>query len=98
MAVAVHSNFFKTLPVMEEVAPEKAEIAWLIYDLQFDKAANQFNLKRNRTVFTAFHSALSKITSAEAGPISAFIDFLQSKLDEKLEPPETATIRDSTLT
>ncbi|MBZ0305519.1 MAG: hypothetical protein K8I82_05575 [Anaerolineae bacterium] len=43
-AVALHRGFFDTLPVMNEVAPQEAEIAWLIYDLTLDETQNQYQL------------------------------------------------------
>lgn len=98
MAVAVHSSFFRTLPAMEETTQEKAEIAWLIYEMDLDTSNNRYALRRSATKFTAFDLALKRITSPEPGALAEFIDQLQSKLDEKLEPPETATLTEESLT
>ena len=98
MAVAVDSNFFRTLPVMDEVAIEQAEMAWLIYDLEHDARQNRYYIKHHRTVYTQFQAALSKITTAEPGDVQDFMDILQAKLDEKLEngtSPDAPTLLDA---
>lgn len=84
------------LPELPEVAPEKAEIAWFLYDLDFDKKTNRFNLVPYRTVYTAFEPALLKITTAPAGPLEEFLATLQAKLDEQLQnnAPDAPTLQD----
>lgn len=93
-AVALHKSFYATLPELPEVEPEKADIAWFLYSLEFDPQNNRFNLQRDRTVYTAFEPALLRITTAPAGPIEDFINQLQSKLDNHLSPPEAPTLQD----
>lgn len=83
-AVALHKGFYETLPELPEVAPEKAEIAWFLYDLEFDKTANRFKLAPYKTIYTAFEPALLRITTAPAGPVENFVAILQEKLDEHL--------------
>jgi hypothetical protein len=84
MAVALDRAFFSTLPTLEEVSPEEAEIAWLIYDLQKDVAANCYKMVRERIVYTRFEAALLKITRSEAGDESAFLAQLQTRLNRRL--------------
>lgn len=95
-AVALHKEFYATLPALPEVAPGKAEIAWFLYDLEFDKKTNRFNLVPYKTVYTAFEPALLKITTAPAGPLEDFIAILQDKLDEQLQSnaPDAPTLQD----
>lgn len=96
-AVAVDSNFFSTLPHMDEVDQNEAEMAWLIYDVNHVPQQNRFQLVRSKTVYTRFNSALDKITKAEPGDIQSFIEQLQEKLDEKLEDgssPDAPTLLD----
>lgn len=100
-AVAVQSTFFATLPELQEVPPEEAELAWLLYDLEFDPTQNRYQLVHSRTVHTTFDAAVRRITTAEAGPIAAFVEHLQEKLDQQLDnsnPPDTSTLADSGLT
>jgi len=95
--VAVDSNFFNTLPQIDEVDPQEAEMAWMIYDLQHNSEQNRYQLTRTRTVYTMFNAALSRITIAEVGDIQKFTELLQAKLDEKLEdgnPPDTHALLD----
>ena len=84
-AVALHTNFYDTLPSLEEVEPDQADIAWLIYDLVPIEGQNTLQLQLMRIVYTLFKPALDRITVAEPGPIDTFMDILQDKLDEKLE-------------
>lgn len=92
-AVALHSSFFDTLPLLPEILPAQADVAWLIYDLIPNKRTGKFQLAKQRTVYTKFESALAKITVAEAGPVDKFVAHLQEKLDEKLETaPNNRTI------
>ncbi len=96
-AIALHSGFYKTLPKLPEVKPDKADIAWLIYDLQLEATRHRYNLTLSDTVYTAFKPALDRITVPEPGPTDSFIEHLQSKLDEKLDdgnPPDEPTLND----
>jgi hypothetical protein len=83
-AVALHRNFFDTLPVLPEVKKTKADIAWLIYDLKEIKSKKCFSLRRYKTVYTPFSAALERISKSEAGDVSDFLQMLQAKLDEQL--------------
>lgn len=93
-AVAIHKSFFDTLPELPEIKPEKADIAWFLYDLKFDQEMNRYILHKTNTVYTAFQPALLKITQAPAGPIEEFTRLLQSKLDDRLNPPDAPTLQD----
>jgi hypothetical protein len=85
LAVALDSIFFNTLPKLEEVEKNLAEIAWLIYDIRHDSKNNKYDLELTKIVYTKFEQALDKITRSDAGNIEEFIGILQSKLDECLE-------------
>ena len=89
-AVAVHRGFFETLPQMAEVAQNVADLAWLVYDLKFQKGSKRFKLTRSRIVYTQFRPTLLTITTAEPGPVEDFVSHLQAKLDAKLENPPDA--------
>jgi hypothetical protein len=92
--VALNRAFYDTLP---EVAQNEADIAWLIYDLEFLQEQNRYQLVPYKTIYTQFGPALQKITTPQAGPIEEFEGELQSKLDEKLEnnyPPDAPTLAD----
>ena len=96
-AIALHSSFFETLPTLPRVSREIADVAWLIYELVYDEVNHRHNLTLVETVYTAFKSALEKITTAEAGEVRTFVDHLQNKLDEKLEdgnPPDAPTLNE----
>ena len=52
-AVALNKGFFNTLPKLPEVPKDKADIAWLIYDLKPpEKAGQHYELFLERTVYT----------------------------------------------
>jgi hypothetical protein len=84
MAVAVDSQFFATLPSMEAVDRNEAELVWLVYDLNLDLVENRRHLTLTQTVYTRFIPALDKITRSEPGNIQDFIEVLQAKLDKAL--------------
>lgn len=95
MAVVLHSGFYATLPQLQEVGAETANVAWLVYDLDLDAANNRRKLTLARMVHTDFGSVLARIAEPEPGPVEAFIEVLQDKLDEKLEDqnaPDAPTI------
>ena len=100
-AVAVQRVFFDTLPDLQEVSPEKADLAWMLYDLKLEPAQNRYQLVHSRTVYTSFEAAVRRITTAEAGSIDFFVAQLQEKLDQQLEsnnPPDAPTLADPSLT
>lgn len=84
MAVAVDSQFFATLPIMDEVDIGEAELAWLVYDLKHDPTNNRKHLTLAKIVYTRFNAALDKITRSEPGNVQGFIDLLQEKLNKVL--------------
>ena len=88
-AVALNKSFFETLPPLKTVSKSKADISWLIYDLQLVKEDGQerFTLTKVDEVFTEFEPALASITTSSPGNIDDFINLLQEKLDEQLETP-----------
>lgn len=88
-AVALNKSFFETLPPLKKVSKSKADISWLIYDLQLVKEDEQerFTLTKIDEVFTEFEPALVSITTSLPGNIDDFINLLQEKLDEQLETP-----------
>jgi hypothetical protein len=95
--VALHHAFFETLPKLAEVDKEEADIAWLVYELDFIEDQNRFQLVPYQTVYTQFRPALQQITTPEAGSLSDFMNELQTKLDEKLDnnyPPDAPTLTD----
>ncbi len=94
-AVAVHSAFYETLPKLPEVAPGRADLAWLIYDLVFDERSRRYNQVHTRTVYTEFQAALNKITISEPGSVEKFLATLQDKLDKKLEGASLLELADA---
>ena len=82
MAVAVHRAFFETLPVMPQVEPGQAEIAWFVYDLVYDEAANRYQLKHGETRYTRFQDALNTITMSQAGDVADFEKYLLGRINK----------------
>jgi len=73
------------LPQLPEAEKSRADIAWLIYDLQHDPTANSYQLINTQTVYTEFQAALEKISVPDVGFVTNFVEVIQEKLDEKLE-------------
>lgn len=92
MAVAVHHGFFEQLPKMETVEQKDADIAWMIYDLVFDKKVSLFSLQLSEIQYTKFQTALNRITMPEVGDVGQFAKSLEIRVKNgKLfgEPPES---------
>jgi len=98
-AVVLQKRFFQTLPKMPSVDVERADIAWLIYELKPEPEANRFTLVQEEVVYTEFGPALDRIIRPEPGNIQDFIEVLQEKLDEQLDgnPPDAPTLTDAVL-
>ncbi len=92
MAVAVQRSFFRTLPTLQPVTPEQAQIAWLIYDLEPDPNDNRYHLVRTDTVYTEFKSALNTITTPGIGDEQDFINKLQARVAPKKAVPDTTRL------
>jgi len=54
IAVAVNRSFYETLPAFDEVERDRANIAWLVYDLKRDSQENCYHLERHKVVHTDF--------------------------------------------
>jgi len=91
IAVALNKCFFDTLPPLKAVDKSKADIVWLIYDLDMTREGEQVRYKLTKTdeVFTEFVPALMSITTPVPGAIDNFVKLLQEKLDEQLETSPT---------
>ncbi|MFQ5751687.1 MAG: NotI family restriction endonuclease [bacterium] len=98
-AVVLQKCFFETLPELPLVDPDKAEVAWFLYDLEKSTEASKFDLVLRDTIFTQFTSAMERVTTPEPGDFDQFVEVLQEKLDEKLDghPPDNRTLLDETL-
>lgn len=95
IAVALDEGFFATLPVLRETDSGHADVAWLVYTLDFDNTKDRYLLRRRKSVYTVFSESLDQITRPDVGGPTEFIERLQEKLDEKLEngnPPDTRTM------
>lgn len=94
--VALQKAFFETLPTMPTTTKSKANIAWFLYDLVFDKELKQNTLVLTETVYTEFEPALLKVTTPEPGDLKDFINILQNRLDEHLDknPPNAPSLTD----
>jgi hypothetical protein len=82
MAVVLDTNFYSTLPTLEEADKSEADIAWLVYDLIPEPAQNRNLLTLQKTVYTKFESALMTITQFEAGDETLFIERLHKKIQD----------------
>ncbi len=91
LAVALNKSFFDTLPPLTKVSRHKADIAWLIYDLELTAlgGSERYTLKKVGEVYTEFEPALLSITTPVPGKIDDFMNMLQGKIDGQPETPPT---------
>jgi len=80
-AVALSRPLFEELPAFQTVAPEDADVAWLVYELGQQSASGNPSLRKWKTAYTTFREAHSKITRSNPGEIGSFVAELQRKLD-----------------
>jgi hypothetical protein len=94
--VALQKSFFDTLPKLPTTTRSKADIAWFLYDLEFNKELKQNSLVLKNIVYTEFEPALLRVTTPEPGAVSDFINILQNRLDEHLDknPPDAPSLTD----
>lgn len=97
-AVVLNRGFFETLPTLDPVSPQAADMAWLVYDLVLEPGANVYRLQHVETVYTQFGPALNRIATTTPGSLDDFTAALQTRLDEKLEnddnPPDAPSLTD----
>lgn len=82
MVVVVDIPFFETLPDFPTVPKEKADICWLVYQLNDD--SKRFELTLSKKVYSGFDDTLKKLGTPEVGSETDFIAELEKKLDKKL--------------
>lgn len=87
MAVALDSTFFRTLPDLQEVPKEDANIAWLVYDLVPSLSNSRYTLRKTKTVYTRFAEALRARARPTAGSVDDFMKALQAEIDKDIEFP-----------
>ena len=87
MAVALDSTFFRTLPDLQEVQKEDANIAWLVYDLIPNLPNSRYTLRKTKTVYTRSVDVLKRRTRPTAGSVNDFLKTLQAKVDDNIEFP-----------
>lgn len=98
-AVVLQKSFFQTLPEMPSVDIDRADIAWLLYELKKEPHEDRFSLVQKEIVYTEFEPALDRIVRSEPGNVEDFLKVLQEKLDEQLNenPPDAPIFTDIVL-
>ncbi len=91
-AVAIQTDFFKTLPSLREVSKEEADLAWFLFDLSLDQERLTYNLFLSKVVYTRYEACLDILVTTDPGEEQDFIALLQRKLDQKLAKEENTEI------
>ena len=82
-AVALNAGFFDTLPTLPEVSKEKADIAWLIYDMKSPTNSGECDqLVLDRIVYTKRLDADGEIEATQPEPLEKFVRHLECELEE----------------
>ena len=91
--VVIQKSFFDTLPTVPRTSKDEADIAWFLYDLEFDKTDHQYHLVLKDIVYTEFQAALQRVIYTKPGNMGDFLSLLQGKLDERItNAPETHSV------
>lgn len=97
-AVALQTSFYATLPQLDRVPKEQADIAWLLYEMRLDQARNRYDLVLVDTVYSLFEEALERISVPKGGDIEPFMATLRDKLRRKRRGLPTEDVTQPTLT
>jgi hypothetical protein len=97
-AVALQTSFYATLPQLDRVPKEQADIAWLLYEMRFDEARNRYDLVLVDTVYSLFEEALERISVPKGGDMEPFVATLRDKLRRKRRGLPTEDVTKPTLT
>lgn len=93
--VVIQKSFFDTIPDMPHTTKDKADIAWFLYDLEYNESEQRNHLVLVDTVYTEFQSALEHVIYTKPGDVVGFQSLLQDKLDERISnEPETHSVLD----
>ena len=78
MAIAIDKSLFDTLPALNRVNKEDADIAWFIYSLELitEGDKERYQLNKVDVVYTQFEPTLSSITAISAGRVGDFVKFI----------------------
>ncbi len=91
--VVIQKSFYETLPTLPRTTKEEADIAWFLYDLEYNKETDTYQLVLVETVYTKFQEALEKVIFTQPGKMEDFVAILQGKLDERINnEPETHSV------
>jgi hypothetical protein len=60
----------------------------MVYDFVQDPTSGRWSMRQDEVVYTSFEASMLRVSTTAAGPMKDFLDTLQTKLDEKLEPTD----------
>src|SRR5690554_1121351 len=80
MAIVLEEKILTCLPAIEMVSRREAEIAWIIYGLDYDAHTEVYRLKHSGTVYSTYKDTFNALLTSEAGDVQDFYQKLQAKL------------------
>lgn len=86
-AVALQSYFYDTLPELPTTEPSNSDMAWLIYDLQYEAVDDRYLIRLHKTVHTKFDSVMELLAPddihwPETGSEQEFVNYLYTRMEE----------------
>lgn len=86
-AIALPSSFYNTLPELPATEPTDSDMAWLVYDLQYEAVIDQYVIRLHKTVHTKFDSIIGLLTPGdihwpEAGNEQKFVNHLYTRMEQ----------------
>jgi hypothetical protein len=79
-AVVIQTSFFNKLPALKRVSKDEADIAWFLYDMEYNEVSLKYHLVLKETVYTLFKD-LVEINSFLPGEMANFVEALIRKRD-----------------
>ena len=80
--VVIQKSFFDKLPKLHKVSAEDAEIAWFLYDLEYNEQEKKNHLVCKDTVYTKFDDAMNEVICPKTGDMEKFVKVLEKKNKE----------------
>ncbi len=86
-AIALQRYFYDTLPELPTTEPADSDMAWFIYDLQYEAADDRYSIRLHKTVHTKFVLVMELLASddihwPEAGSEQEFVDYLYAAIEK----------------
>jgi len=86
MAIVIQKQFydnFRSLHSLAEVQPDKADMMWILYQLEHNPIENRYNLSVERKIYYRMTDVLAQFTRVSVGEAANFVINLEKKVRDQ---------------